>query len=418
MSELPLYPTEDQTRARQIYTYAAATAIERVNEHWARWDFNMWETYNTTLSNTWIDPWFEHELHGIDNSGPEYEQTQNIFYIVNWLKYKGYSDYAITALITSAIQSSTVTGGLWEDGVHPYAALEGFNANNRAGNNSRDWYTRAGIAPAWTTTAYDEYMHATVSATANAGSWAALRHSPIRMHDDVIQGVTYRRPVYPIEFDTSQVGTGALYEHDSVGYGLVQWSNFPVLISKADHTAQDGGRHWQLNLTLQLMVMEYERVQAMTAPSQIVPEYEGEWVNANAPSAFITINGIDYHYPYATCTWNDWRDDLPVEQFYNYMRDVRGIEISEWDKRHIMMDIYRVCYIHSGYHDFDFEQKSLYVWNAIHYWENTIGFDPKWIPRARDIPECELDYFHINPDTFITIAGRRRHNNARRTVFL
>lgn len=422
LSNTTVYPL-DPAVANPIYEQARTDAKARAAQQWMNENFNMWRTYNTALNPDWVDPWFEHEIGGIYNgpataSSPDaYEMTQNLYMIYCWLKYKGYGDYALTALTTGSIQSSTMTGGLWQSGVHPYSILIGFNADANYPNNSgrSPWYIRLSQAT-WTATAYDEYTQETVSLSAAAGSWDAVRKYQIAMTAESIGGSIYIRPEYPLHFNRS-AGAATGYQQDTVGYGLLQWTNYSDLVITAGLTTPEGSKHWQLNLTLQLMVLEYERNEAMTHPTQSGGDYHGQWVNGQARNAYITINGTDYHYPYATCTWNDWRDDKPVELFETYMRNIHEIELNLWDKIHIMMDIFRCCYLQTAYADFDFETKSRYVWNAIQYWKNHGGWNVMDIPRARDIPECELDQYHISAKTLITLLERRK-KHGERTILL
>lgn len=430
MSRTTVFPT-DPAIANPIYEQARADAKARAAEQWSTENFNMWTTYNTVLNPDWIDPWFEHELGGIYNgpsTGPDdpaYEMTQNLYMIYCWLKYKNWHNYAITAFTAGTIQSSTMTGGLWQSMVHPYGTLIGFNANSITGNRTRgDWHIGTEIAQ-WTATAYDEYLEQDVSLTAAVGSWDAVRKYPIKMEAVSIDGRIYIRPEYPMTFNRSAAGSG--YPGDTVGYGLVQWTNYTILPPKATLTGLqqsagwwDGGRHWQLNLTFQLMIMEWERQQAMSGQSQTGSDYMGEWVDANATSAYIQkeINGqiVNIRYP-QTCTWDFWKNDSPLQIFAQYAAQQYQISLTDWDLRHIMMDIFRVCYIHSSYVDFDFETKTQYIMNAIHYWENNGGWDVKDIPRPRDLPECELDRYHISTEMLLLILGRRK-KHGERTILL
>ena len=275
MSSTTVFPT-DPAIANPIYEQARADAKARAAKQWSTENFNMWLTYNTTLNDAqhnpdmpWEDPWFEHELGGIHN-GPgtpqsldAYEITQNLYMIYCWLKYKNWHNYAITAFTAGTIQSSTMTGGLWQSMVHPYGTLIDFNAASTTGNRTRgDWHIGTEIAQ-WTANAYDEYLEQDVSLTAAVGSWDAVRKYPIKMEAVSIGGRIYIRPEYPLTFNRSAAGSG--YPGDTLGYGLVQWTNYTILPPKARLTGleqcpgwYDGGCHWQLNLTFQLMIMEWE----------------------------------------------------------------------------------------------------------------------------------------------------------------
>lgn len=431
MSNTTVFPT-DPAVANPIYEQARADAKARAAEQWSTENFDMWTTYNTDLNPDWIDPWFEHELGGIYNgpsTGPDdpaYEMTQNLYMIYCWLKYKGWHNYAITAFTAGTIQSSTMTGGLWQSMVHPYESLVGFNANAITGNTRRyPWYIGSSIAY-WEQTVRDEYLEQDVTLTAT-GTWDAVRKYDIAMTAESIGGHIYIRPDYNggVHWNTQSAGHG--YPNDTVGYGLVQWTNYTIIPPKATLAGlqqcdgwYEGGRHWQLNLTFQLMIMEWERQQAMSGQPQTGSDYMGEWVDANATSAYIQkeINGqiVNIRYP-QTCTWDFWKNDSPLQIFAQYAAQQYQISLTDWDLRHIMMDIFRVCYIHSGYVDFDFETKTQYILNAIRYWENNGSWDVKDIPRPRDLPECELDKYHISTEMLLLILGRRK-KHSERTILL
>lgn len=428
MSSTTVFP-QDPAVANPIYEQARTDAKARAARQWTTENFNMWLEYNTRLNNAannprmpWVDPWFEHEIGGIYNgpgtaeSPDAYEMTQNLYMLYCWFKYKGYGDYALTALTTGTIQSSTMTGGLWQSGVHPYSSLEGFDAaavyTSNAGRSP--WFVGSQQAT-WQAKAWDAYLQQWVYLDAPAGSWAAVRRSPIAMELEEIGGTIYLRPDYnPLHLIWTQTepNSGG-YDQATVGYGLVQWTNYSDLVVEAGLTTPEGSKHWQLNMTLQLMVLEYEREQAMTHPTQSGGDYHGQWVDSAARNAFIEKDGTVYTYG-DSCTWNDWRDDKPIARFLNRYPNVT---FSHWDKVHIMMDVFRCCYLQTAYADFGFEQKSTYVWNAIQYWTNNGGWDVKDIPRARDIPKCELDNYHVSTEMLLLMVGRRKKRGAR-TILL
>ena len=73
------------------------------------------------------------------------------------------------------------------------------------------------------------------------------------------------------------------------------------------------------------------------------------------------------------------------------------------------MDIWRACYVHSPYNDFNFQAISRYILAAIEYWDslNDTGYIND-IPRPRDIPYCDLDYYHITPVSFPLFMRKRK----------
>ena len=83
-----------------------------------------------------------------------------------------------------------------------------------------------------------------------------------------------------------------------------------------------------------------------------------------------------------------------------------------------MMDIFRVCYIHTSYVDFDFETKTLYLMHAIQYWDNHGGWTVKDIPRPRDLTECELDQYHVSTKMLLLMVAGRRKKHGERTILL
>ena len=185
----------------------------------------------------------------------------------------------------------------------------------------------------------------------------------------------------------------------------------------------EGRKHWQLNLTLQLMVMEYERSEAMTSPGhQYGPDYRGQWIDLNSVNGWFTKqvgdNLIRLNCP-ATCTWDQFANDYWVAD-YTQRYAQQGIVLTDWDKIQLQMEIFRVCYLHTAKNEQDlgFLEKSAYFLAAIRYWDSHGGWNPAWIPRARDITECELDQYHVSLDQFILLASRRRKHHARRTIFL
>ena len=426
------------TVSNATFQQAMEDAIDRFSRHWAEMNWNLWTSYNDQVNVTWWDPWYENDTTGIYNGpstgadDPAYEMTQNAFGVWNWYKYKGYSEYAITALLTAHTQESTVTGGLWESGLHPYAgmapssylsgsygALEGYNAEATGASPSNyTWYLRGGgIVPAWTATAVDEYDQQTYTLTAAAGSWDAVNQYPLQMEAETIGGQVYIRVVQPPQFN--RLAPDPVVPSTGRGYGLVQWTPSVELVKTAELAFPGfGGKHWQLNLTLQLMVLEYERAQAMSGDPQTGPDYRGQWVDSNATQASLTveIGGVQHtiNYP-VSCTWDFWAGDGPAAFYDTRIRSLGGTP-TDWDLVRGMMDLFRVCYLHTSAGDFGFEEKSAFWLAAIRYWSTNDGYDPAYIPRARDLPSCELDKFHITPALLGGII-RRRQTGGRTILF-
>ena len=397
----------------------------------------MWKDFNANpkvLNPTWVDPWFEHEIGGIFNGpstgpgDPAYEMTQNLYGCYNWFQYKEYGFYAATAMMTSAIQESTITGGCWEAQTltaipggnlvkcKPYSLITQYDPTS----NNATWYMSTGGICTWQANAYDEYMHVTVYLSATPGSWQAVKKYPILMEDVEIGGQTYHRPVYPLTFNTAapQVPGG-----DGRGYGLCQWTPWSELRIIAGLTAPEGTRHWQLNLTLQLMVWEHQRYEAMHNPDQSGSSYHGFWVDSHAQDAGFKYNGVFYRYG-QSMTWDQFAHDDFIEWVNQTIDQIGIVDLEERDncRRQAAVSFWGKCYLHAESMEYDYEslhmqEKSLYIISAMKYWKETYGWDVKDIPRARDIPYCELDAYHTDP-RFLAICARRRKRPNVRTVLL
>lgn len=430
--------TTDYTVNNAVYEQARRDARARYQQHWFNWDFNMWDTYHSVLNPTWVDPWFEHELEGIYNgpsagSGdPAYEMTQNLYGIYNWMRYKGYKFYSITAMMTSAIQESTITGGLFEARTtvggnlrhaKPYDSITAYDPVTSNKENAT-WYTADGIC-VWTAYAYDDELQQQVSLTATPGSWPALLHCPIKM-DEAAQPLSV--PVYPLQFNQDLRGTG-IPEGSMLGYGLCQWtpwhelSVLAGLTTYAQSGSHDGSMHWQLNLTLQLMVWEYQRYEAMHHPDQSGSTYHGYWVNRHAQEAGFKYRGVTYTYG-QSLTWDQFAHDdfLPWVEQKIVELGITDPEEQDNCKRQLAVSIWGKCYLHAesmeyNYETLNMQQKSLYVISALKYWEETYGWDVRDIPRARDISHCELDQYHTDPRIILLYYGRRKNNCVRTVLF-
>ena len=404
-----------------IYEYAKQTMKSRVSSQWEKWladpnSINLWQTYNSVLNTNWDDPWYESELWGIYNgpsrggSDPAYEMTQNMYSIYNWLKYKGYNRYAMIAFIMCGIWETTLTGGIWEDRISPYPAyasnhngLIGFNAASLAqSSNNYTWYNPSGIIPAWTASFTDESTGVDYELTADAGSWDAVRKFYIATYEDEFG---HRHPIIPLRFDRDSDNPSAYYHYDYVGYGLVQWTPWNVLVRHAGLWYPNyGNKHWQLNLTAQLMVLEWERIDAMdkSPNDQWAGEghpYYGEWVDSNATRAFFNYQGGKYHYN-GSCTWDNWANDGFVSWVQTRCSQL-GITSEgtiERCTREIAITIFEYCYLHAHHTSDSIKtvwNKTSYIAGAIDYWDSNGGFNPLDIPRPRDLPHTELDDLHI-----------------------
>ena len=383
-------------------------------------DFNLWENYNTDLNLDWTDPWYEYETHGIyngpstGNDDPAYEQTQNAYGIYNWFRWKGYQPYALSALLASSIHESTCTGGVWEV-AHPYPGiprpgfyypLMNFDAQSLAGVNSRNWYDNGtGLLCTWNTTVTNPNTGLDEPISATPGSWdAAIRSKPVM---DAQGNVTWDR-------------TQAQYTGAGTGYGLCQFTPWTKLTRLCGACTTDGDKHWQLNLTLTLMVYEYQRSLAMTPGAQSQSGYMGEWLDSDGRASGLEINGT--FWPYGQdITWDEWASDafIPwVDDLIANHYPTMDATTREWCRRCMALNIYAHCYLHAPqmYVSLDFEQLTLYTYSAIIYWDNNGGYNIYDIPRARDIPECELDGYWYG--FLLMIFKQRRRKAYVRTIYV
>lgn len=422
--------SNDYTVSLQRYDDCRTVAKQRAATQWETFNFNMWNDYNNTLNLNWIDPWYETEPYTIDNDSPDYKQTVNMYYVYNWLKYKGYSDYAATAIISTMIHESSITGGAWEASNHPYSTLIGWDATQTNPNGAyynNNWY-RGGSAPAYangsakTWTAYfTDYSGYVWSKPAVAGSWDAVKEWPIKTERVMIEGVGLRE--MPVGYDSGiLVFDTSVWKPDGRGYGLVQWTPWTKLPSMAAHFGSDASRHWQLNPTLQLMILEYQRERSAAGDSTV-----GEWTSNEATTAGFRINQSGYYFAYGqSCTWEQFASDsfIPWVESTCAAQEppITGDDL-EWAKRMTSMTIWVNCYEHAAanpydYFGYNFPQITLYVISAIRYWDLT-GYDVKDIPRARDIETCELDQYHVMPANILSyVSVRRRKKRNVRTLLL
>lgn len=449
-----VYPISDA-----VFEYARTEARKRAAHQWEdrkRW--NLWTTYHTTRNPDWYDPWFESEYIGTSNEPPTetepgYKMTQNMYFMYCWLKYHGYSNYAMCAMITSAMHESTITGAEWEAGNHPYSSLETFDPTSLilhgapGGNNnlyidrwSHVWRHGAGSNINWTPSMVDGYTGQSVSLNCQ-NTWAAIKKYPLARQTVDIDGVQFIRPVYndlgQPTLDLSSPGN----LNAANGYGMVQWTPWTKLPRVCAHAYNNGftdfdtaNRHWQLSGTLHLMVFEYERYVSMHTPTQSGSDYVGQWIDSNSLSH--SGMGAYFSWPYndqlynrhfyaQSCTWDFFAKDLFLPWFENYIANMQNPPETatdiDWCRRQLAMALWRSNYIHTAYADYGYEEKSLYALSAIKYWDrHPIDGNKGWsvldIPRPRDLPFCFLDTYHIS-GPIIAYLNRRRNRNVR-TVLL
>lgn len=402
-----------------VFENARNIAKMKALRQWETENFNLWMEYNTTINPNWIDPWNEHDVGGITNEYPDFLITQNMYYVYCWLKYKGYSDYAIIGIITTFIHESSLTGGTWEGGFHPYAgnteysSLVGYDAEDtNAGYYNQTWYvTGGGLVPSWTAETTDEVTGLDYSLTANAGTWDAVKGWPIATYLDEQDR---RRPYIPLRFDRN--GTPARYRGAGGGYGFAQWTLWTKLPTLSAHFGSEAPNHWQINATLQLMILEYQRELTAQGLSG------GEWTSGTANNAILYAGANAVHYPttltweqYASDSWLQWVDDTLT--YYG----ITDPDTRDWGRRQMAIALWGACFEHGGEYNYTANHMveiSYYVKKAIEYWDSHDGWDVRDIPRPRDITECELDKFHGIPvSQMVLLTNRRRVKHVSTVLF-
>lgn len=419
--------TEDWTINPEHYEYAKTEAKKRANEQWNKWmtdpnSINLWETYNTTQRQGWVNPWIEHELYGLYN-GPgtaqsplAYEVTQNAYNEYCFWKWKGHGRYATIAMLVIDWNETRMAHGAWQDYLSPYPAsnnpvsLIGFNAEGTT-PGSANWCSR-GAQCTWTATFFDEYEHRTYSLPAADGSWDAVKKYYIDTYWDEETG--FERVVKPLQFNRNLVNPDQYYQWGSVGYGIVQWTWWTRLVKHANIAFPGyGGKHWQFNGTLQLLVLDWERKTAMaTSPAdQHLPTYDGEWIDDNGGGGCFIHNNVKYYYG-QNCTWDDWANDIPVTWCRNKCAElgITNPETIETYCYQLMLDIMGGCYLHNptfyeNYLSYVITQ-ARYFAGAVDYWDANGGWDVRDIPRPRDIPSTELDKYHTSQGELIAIISK------------
>ena len=416
-----------------VFEYARSVAKQKAIAQWESGNWNMWLAYNQTLNQSWVDPWNEDEVRLISNESPDWLITQNIYYCYCWLKYKGYSDYAIVGILANFVHESTCTGGAWEGstanptGHHPYTTLIGYDATALSENpNSYRWAiggnpldyasSLATWTAQWTTPAgvdYGPYTGQTWYKYADAGSWEAVKRYAIKTSRQMVDGVGMR--IMPIgwetdelQFDYDQPGV----QGDGRGYGLAQFTPWTKLPKIAAYISTDAPRHWQVNATLQLMIIEKQR--EFTANGD---PYNGQWDSSGGVYAGFMVNPNGTYFEYGqNITWEDFADDTYLSWVTAKCADARITSATDidWCKRMTACTIWQNCYEQGGHNPSDyfnmrFPEISLYILDAIHYWD-IIGYDVKDIPRARDLAFTELDQYHpmpINQMLPLIVSNRR-----------
>ena len=203
--------------------------------------------------------------------------------------------------------------------------------------------------------------------------------------------------------------------------------------------------HWQLNMTLQLMVLEFQRANAMKASPVAHPEYtqpplnlenglqwseresEGEgryyggWEDNAAKGAKWNpaTGGSPYEYGVA-CSWDEWASGEYLTKpgvNANLLAEIEADPNPPYRKTRLAMDILRKCYLRSA---FNFPNPEIldYWLDCIEYWKDV--WDIADIPRPREFPWLgfELDYYHQQKeDTMLLLAGRRKPHARRAILF-
>lgn len=469
-----------------VYAYARTQAQERARYQWAdqsRW--NMWDEFRVTFNNNWFDPWFESETHGYFNGpstgegDPAYEITINAYFVYCWMKFKGYTDYSIMAILTSASHESDITGGVWEGSPshHPYQTLIEFDPTSTNSNGSSyTWYVggtgmnyeNASAYSAGSARATFTNYKMTYVKDRPAGSWARIKQYPIRTYRTIdpyddghgMVEVPYGYQYYYDEGDQGvlQWDTSISVGGDGRGYGFVQftpWTNIPAtfayMYGLGKTEVSEYNKHWQVSGTAQLILWELQRWSAMNESHSNDPDtgyhYWGEWIDTAAKSHSVMgayflwppdgqvppgsdlpldIESNRHYYPY-DITWDGFAAGEYLQWFETYIQTLehppQTEEDIDWCRRQLAMAIWRSCYIHVTFEDFGFRQISKYFLGAIKYWNNNtlpnlnVGWDLHDIPRPRDVPYFELDSFHMTAQNFVLLCQRRRPHNVR-TILL
>ena len=425
-------------------------------------------------------------LENNPNTNPADMMTINAYMIFCWYRYKGYCLHAIAALLSAHVQESRMQGGYWEGRVHPFTGPAGSMADNggpgysgltnfdaTASPGGCTWYNADGTpVPVrqysynWSDDGGNTFY--TKAFTYPAGTLeAAQGKKPNPASDYIVVGgqrILYYYWPGGVERYT--------YTQRNRGYGLVQWTDWPRLRDQTgyltgtslrpfhsspsdalpgydpqtatyyifnyndwdrvhEREGKDGyiakglGQYnWQLSLILHLMVLEFERQNAMARSPIYYPDlpngrqfgyyYVGEWSDTAANDAtYDPSPGSGAYTLRMNCTWDQFRDG----DFLTMGRQI-FIDQLTTDYRKIVfaMDVFRLCYLHTDYGNFGFDEIIPYWWQCVNYWDTVWKIDD--IPRPREFPWLgfELDYYHQQKeDTMLLLAGRRKPH-ARRTI--
>ena len=495
----------DYTPNQAAYVYARWEAINRARKQWSNpiyW--NLWKRWRIEENPDWFDPWYEYETRGINNGpstgdgDPAYEMTQNLYYCYCYLKWKGFNNYSIIGMMTSAIQESSITGGVWEGNLqnnegyaskHPYESLkrkgplqddyQGFDStydgmpNPDALGRMYTWFYGGsyplysnGSAVEWDAEFLDNRNPRYLWKRHLTG-WNAVKRYPLALAQYQIVGypdpltlpvgstVLVDPPYYRVNESANnttalQLNTNSPgYTGNGTGYGFCQWTPWTKLprTCKAGYLSyglqefNEANKHWQMNGTLQLMVWELERYINRVDPDGDLNsgEYLGQWINSRVASA--SIDGAYFIWPYQSnnldnpqlwhfygrsCSFDEYASGAYLEhteELIEALEDYPNMtdEDKDWCRRQMALAIYRSAFLQATYKDFDFQSKSYYIKDCISYWDanpltgNQYGWSVYDIPRPRDLPYCELDAFHLNPN-YIPFFRRKKHNV--RTILL
>lgn len=423
--------TNDWTIDTSHYELATTLAKARSQAQWERWmndptSVNLWITPWTTQNPNWNDPWFETERGGFYNgpgttaSPDAYEVTQNAYFIYCWLKYKGYNNYCILALLTIIWNECNMGMGSWENSLCPHSFTFSTNPSSLIGwiptrigesgtNYNYGWHaiingTFRIVPEIEAARALDEVTHIQYSLPRPAGSWESYNQWELDTYTDPDTGLERVLLV-----DNHPVFHESPNRLCAIGYGMVQWTNWTRLVKHAELAYPNyGGGHWQFNATLQLMTLEKERQIAMasTPAQQSQPTYDGEWRNTGATNAYFTYNGTNYNYPYS-CTWDNWAAGNHMTWVQSKCEELGITNQSTINvyKLLITFDIFCRCYLHAGdyYHDrfSTLSAQRTYFAGAITYWESNGFGDVRDIPRARELPTTELDQYHLSQSELV-----------------
>ena len=457
-----IYVISDST-----FELARERARSRAAEQWAdETCWNLWATFHTDFNIHYFDPWYESEIGAPDN-GPAtsetdepWKQTQNMYYIYAWMKYKGYDSHVIMAAMTSMMFESRCSGGAWEM-AKPYSDLTSYTPNSDAGPNSLTWYSLSGSFPNYSSGQYSssptgksftDETGTTWSKAYPVGSYIMMRKYDFKYTTVVIPG--YGNVIRPVGWDVDPPAS-LVWDTDSstrgpcTGYGLVQWSPWNWLPKVCRFGATNGhinftgaADHWQISGTLQLMCLEEERYISLNYPQYSDPDhgysYLGQWVDQNAQYVAGSRHGTgfqwplptgimsypnpntNFRYPY-TLSWDDWANGTWKTWIDQQLSGVASPPETqdEWDRVYydFALDAFMRCYQHASY-TFDvssYANRRAYIMAAVNYWDShyisgtQAGWDVKDIPRPRDLERTELDQYHLlTRDIYIFKSARRK----------